>query len=80
MIDNYTVESSLFCYQNSYELRLLLGMKKKYILSLDGGGVRTIASITFLKKAMLKIVYGFSTQNLKLMTKLSLNLNICLLN
>ena len=25
-------------------------MKKKYILSLDGGGVRTIASITFLKK------------------------------
>lgn len=50
LIDNYTVESSLFCYQNSYELRLLLGMKKKYILSLDGGGVRTIASITFLKK------------------------------
>jgi len=25
-------------------------MKKKYILSMDGGGVRTIASITFLKK------------------------------
>ena len=25
-------------------------MKKKYILSMDGGGVRTIASITFLQK------------------------------
>ena len=25
-------------------------MAKKYILSMDGGGVRTIASITFLKK------------------------------
>ena len=27
-----------------------LDMKKKFILSMDGGGVRTIASITFLKK------------------------------
>ena len=25
-------------------------MEKKFILSMDGGGVRTIASITFLKK------------------------------
>ena len=25
-------------------------MNKKYILSLDGGGVRTLATITFLRK------------------------------
>ena len=25
-------------------------MEKKYILSMDGGGVRTLASITFLKR------------------------------
>ena len=32
-------------------------MKKKYILSIDGGGVRTIASIIFLKEleAQLKV-------------------------
>ena len=30
-------------------------MNKKYILSMDGGGVRTIASITFLKRLEQKL-------------------------